>query len=48
MNKHVCEHPTILPLFDSDEVDSLLYYTMPLVKGESLRERIAREGALPV
>ena len=41
------QHPHILPLHDSGEVDGLLYYVMPLVSGETLRERIAREGALP-
>ena len=33
-------HPHILPLFDSGEADGLLYYVMPLVEGESLRDRI--------
>lgn len=41
-------HPHILPLYDSGEIDGLLYYVMPLVTGETLRDRIAREGALPV
>src|SRR2546429_8872771 len=41
-------HPHILPLYDSDEADGLLYYVMPYVEGESLRERLAREGQLPV
>ena len=41
-------HPHILPLHDSGEADGLLYYVMPFVKGESLRERLAREGELPV
>jgi len=40
------EHPHILPLFDSGNADGLLYYTMPLVDGESLRERLVREGPL--
>ena len=41
-------HPHILGLLDSGEADGLLYYVMPFVEGESLRERIAREGALPI
>jgi eukaryotic-like serine/threonine-protein kinase len=42
------QHPNLLPLFDSGEVDGLLYYVMPYVAGESLRARIAREKQLPV
>jgi serine/threonine-protein kinase len=34
------EHPHILPLFDSGEADGFLYYVMPFVAGESLRERL--------
>ena len=41
-------HPNILPLHDSGEVEGLLYYVMPYVPGESLRQRLDREGALPV
>lgn len=41
-------HPHILPLFDSGEADGLLYFVMPVVEGESLRERIARERQLPL
>ena len=41
-------HPHILPLHDSGEADGLLYYMMPYVEGESLRERLAREKQLPV
>src|SRR5688500_7416518 len=40
-------HPHILPLHDSGEVQGLLYYVMPFVDGESLRERLTREGRLP-
>ena len=40
------QHPNILPLFDSGNADGLLFYVMPFVDGESLRERTAR-GALP-
>jgi TolB-like protein/tetratricopeptide (TPR) repeat protein len=42
------QHPHILPLFDSGEADGFLYYVMPYLEGESLRERVAREGELPV
>ncbi|MGI8818655.1 MAG: protein kinase domain-containing protein [Gemmatimonadales bacterium] len=41
-------HPHILPLFDSGEVDGLLWYTMPYVEGESLRQRLTREKRLPL
>ncbi|HZJ01560.1 MAG TPA: protein kinase, partial [Gemmatimonadaceae bacterium] len=41
-------HPHILPLFDSGEADSFLYYVMPYVEGESLRERLDREKQLSV
>ena len=41
-------HPHVLPLYDSGDADGILYYVMPWVAGESLRERLSREGALPV
>jgi serine/threonine-protein kinase len=41
-------HPHILPLHDSGEVDGLLYYVMPFVEGESLRDRLTRETQLPL
>src|SRR5436190_8359883 len=41
-------HPHILPLHDSGEADGFLYYVMPYVEGESLRERLDRERQLPV
>lgn len=41
-------HPHILGLHDSGEADGFLYYVMPYIEGESLRERIARQGDLPV
>ncbi len=41
-------HPHILPLHDSGEADSFLYYVMPYVEGESLRDRLAREKQLPL
>jgi len=42
------QHPHILPLYDSGSADGALYYVMPLVQGESLRDRLAREKLLPV
>ncbi len=42
------QHPHILPLFDSGQAESFLYYVMPYVEGESLRDRIDREKQLPV
>ena len=42
------QHPHILPLFDSGEADSFLFYVMPYVEGESLRERLEKEHQLPV
>ena len=41
-------HPHILTVHDSGEADGLLWYTMPVVDGESLRQRIRRAGPLPV
>ncbi len=37
------QHPHILPLFDSGEAEQFLFYVMPYVEGESLRERIDRD-----
>ncbi len=42
------DHPHILPLLDSGEADEFLYYVMPYVKGQSLREKLSLEGELPV
>ena len=42
------QHPHIVPLLAAGEVEGLLYYTMPYVAGESLRERLTRERPLPV
>jgi tRNA A-37 threonylcarbamoyl transferase component Bud32 len=42
------QHPGILPLLDSGRSDGLLYYTMPLVEGETLQARLAREPQLPL
>jgi serine/threonine-protein kinase len=42
------QHPHIVPLLTTDTASGTLYYTMPYVTGESLRDRLAREGALPL
>jgi len=41
-------HPNILPLFDSGEAGGRLFYVMPFVEGESLRQRLDREHQLPI
>ncbi len=41
-------HPHILPLFDSGEADGFLFYVMPYIEGETLRDRLDREKQLPV
>src|SRR5689334_13719548 len=41
-------HPHILPLFDSGQAGGLIYYVMPHVEGESLRQRLTREKQLPL
>jgi len=41
-------HPHILPLHDSGQTDGLLYYVMPFIEGESLRDRLTRERQLSV
>ncbi len=41
-------HPHIVPVFDSGEVDGQLYYVMPYVAGETLRQRLNREPMLPL
>ena len=42
------QHPHILPLFDSGAADSFLFYVMPFIEGESLRDRLRREKQLPI
>ena len=42
------QHSYIVPLLQAGEADGLPYYTMPLIDGESLRDRLAREGPLPI
>jgi len=41
-------HPNILPLFDSGDADGLLFFVMPLVEGQTLRQRLDRESPLPL
>src|SRR5437870_1035485 len=41
-------HPHIVPLFEADEADGLLFYVMEYVEGESLQDRLARDGPLAV
>ena len=41
-------HPHILPLYDSDQTDGLVYYVMPYIEGETLRHRLSRERQLPI
>jgi eukaryotic-like serine/threonine-protein kinase len=42
------QHPHLVPLLSAGAAGGLLYYTMPLIEGESLRVKLAREGELPV
>jgi tetratricopeptide (TPR) repeat protein/tRNA A-37 threonylcarbamoyl transferase component Bud32 len=42
------QHPHILPLLDSGEAEGFLYYVMPYIEGESLRDRLTRQRELPV
>jgi serine/threonine-protein kinase len=42
------QHPNILPLHDSGEADGTVYYVMPYIDGESLRDRLIRERQLPI
>ena len=41
-------HPNILPLFDSGEAAGHVFYVMPFVEGETLRDRLTRDGPLPM
>ncbi len=41
------QHPHIVPLYDSGQAGDLLYYVMPFIPGESLRQRLDREPQLP-
>ncbi len=42
------QHPHILPLFDSGEADTFLFYVMPFIEGETVRDRLNREKQLPI
>jgi len=42
------QHPNILGLYDSGEAEGLLFYVMPFVEGESLRDRLNKEQQLPL
>lgn len=42
------QHPHIVPILTAGQADGLLYYTMPFIEGETLREQISRGGELPV
>ena len=42
------QHPNVLGLYDSGEADGILYYVMPFIEGESLRNRLDREQQLPL
>ena len=42
------QHPSILPLHDSGRADEYVFYIMPYVEGESLRDRLARQRELPL
>ncbi|MEO8449320.1 MAG: serine/threonine-protein kinase [Gemmatimonadota bacterium] len=42
------QHPNILGLYESGEAEGLLYYVMPFIDGESLRDRLERDGQLPI
>jgi Tol biopolymer transport system component/tRNA A-37 threonylcarbamoyl transferase component Bud32 len=42
------QHPHILPLFDSGQVDGFLYYVMPYIEGETLRDKLNRETQLGI
>ena len=41
-------HPHILPLHDSGEAEGFLYYVMPFIEGQSLRQRLVAEGTLSI
>jgi serine/threonine protein kinase/tetratricopeptide (TPR) repeat protein len=42
------QHPHIVPMYDSGRAGDLLYYVMPFVEGESLRQRLQRQHRLPI
>jgi serine/threonine-protein kinase len=42
------QHPHIVPVYDSGAAEGVLYYVMPFIEGESLRDRLERDGRLPL
>src|SRR6266566_5583560 len=42
------QHAHIVPVLSAGDIDGVPYYTMPFVDGESLRDRLNRDGALPI
>src|SRR5262249_10875022 len=42
------EHPNVLPLLDSGSAAGQVYFTMPLLQGRTLRDRLDEDGALPI
>ena len=42
------QHPHILPLHDSGEAQGFLFYVMPFIEGHNLRNRLSRQGELPI
>ena len=42
------QHPHIVPVYDSGEADGLVYFVMPFIEGETLRQRMDRDAPLPV
>jgi eukaryotic-like serine/threonine-protein kinase len=41
-------HPNVVPISDAGEAHGVLFFTMPFVEGETMRQRLAREGAFPI
>ena len=41
------QHPHIVPVYDSGAADGVLFYVMPFIEGESLRDRLTRDGTRP-
>jgi len=41
-------HPNVVPITDVGEAQGILYFTMPFVEGETMRQRLRREGAFPI
>ena len=41
-------HPNVVPITDAGEAQGVLFFTMPFIEGETMRERLGREGAFPM